>query len=79
MIAQKFEMSKEYSEQAVNDIINTFDVDDHTLIRRELVNFNYLGKDTAKGIYWLKNKILTQDKLEKIKNTINMIKKSNFY
>jgi hypothetical protein len=33
------------------------DVNDRVLIRRELVNFGYLGKDTAKNIYWVKRNI----------------------
>ena len=41
-IAKKFKKGKEYYEQEVNEIIKSFDVDDHTLIRRELVNFNYM-------------------------------------
>ncbi len=78
-IVEKFEKDKKYSEQEVNGIIKSFDVDDYTLIRRELVNFNYLGKDSYKGIYWLKTKILNQDQLDKIKGNMNRIKKSNFY
>ena len=78
-IAKKFERDKEYSEQEVNEIIRTFDIDDYTLIRRELVNFNYLGKDPYKGIYWLKSEILNQDQLNKIKDNMKRIKKSNFY
>ncbi len=74
-ISTKFEKDKEYSEQEVNEIIKTFDVDDHTLFRRELVNFNYLGKDSYKGIYWLKNKVLNQVYLDKIKINMNKIKK----
>lgn len=45
-IAQKFEKDKEYDEQEVNKIIKSFDVDDYCLFRRELVNFNYFGKDS---------------------------------
>lgn len=47
-IAKKFKKGKDYPEQEVNKIINSFDVDDYTLIRRELVNFNYLGRDLPK-------------------------------
>lgn len=78
-IAKKFEKNKVYSEQEINEVIKSFDVDDHTLIRRELVNFNYLGKDSYKGIYWLKSKVLNQDQLDKIKDNMDRIKKSNFY
>ncbi|MFH0870470.1 MAG: DUF2087 domain-containing protein [archaeon] len=79
VIAQRFLENKEYSEQEVNEIIDSFDVDDHTFIRRELVNFNYLGKDTSKGIYWLKNTALGNDELGKIRDTMNRIRKSGFY
>jgi len=51
-IAKKFEKNKEYTEQEVNEIIKSFDIDDYVLFRRELVNFNYLGKDSYRGIYW---------------------------
>ena len=66
-IAEKFEENKEYSEQQVNEIIKSIDVNDYTLFRRELVNFNYLGKDFYKNIYWLKKKKLDDDQLVKIK------------
>lgn len=78
-IAKKFEKDKEYPEQEVNEIIKSFDVDDYVLFRRELVNFNYLGKDSYKGIYWLKTKTLSEDQLNKIKGNMNRIEKSNFY
>lgn len=75
-IAGKFVKNKEYTEQEVNEIIKSFDVDDHTLFRRELVNFNYLGKDTYKGVYWLKKNILSNEELEKIKTNQEKIRKS---
>ncbi len=78
-IAKKFEKDKECPEQEVNEIIKSFDVDDYVLFRRELVNFNYLGKDSHKGIYWLKTKTLSKDQLNKIKGNMNRIEKSNFY
>jgi hypothetical protein len=53
-IAKKFKKDKEYSEEEINQIIKSFGVEDFALFRRELVNFNYLGKDSYKGIYWLK-------------------------
>ena len=53
-IAKKFKKDKEYSEEEINQIIKSFGVEDFALFRRELVNFNYLGKDYYKGIYWLK-------------------------
>jgi len=66
-ITRKFKEGKKYSEQEINEIINFFEVDDIELFRRELVNFNYLGKDSYKGIYWLKKKELSKDELERIK------------
>jgi hypothetical protein len=78
-IAKTFEKDKEYPEQEVNEIIKSFDVDDYVLFRRELVNFNYLGKDSYKGIYWLKTKTLSKDQLNKIKGNMNRIEKSKFY
>ena len=78
-IAKKFEKNKEYSEKEVNKVIKSFDVDDHVLIRRELINFNYLGKDSYRDIYWVKDKRLNKDKLEIIKHNMERIKKSGFY
>ena len=65
-IAEKIEENKEYNEEEINVIVKSFNVDDYTLFRRELVNFNYLGKDTEKGIYWLKKAKLSQEDLDKI-------------
>ena len=78
-IAQKFSKDKTYSETEVNDIIHSFDVDDHVLFRRELVNFNYLGKDTAKGIYWLKAKELSKEDLSKIGINQKRMEKAGVY
>jgi len=74
-IASKFEKGREYSESEVNKIIKDFDVDDYVLIRRELVNFNYLGKNSYKSIYWLKTKELSNKEIDKIEKTQNEIKK----
>ena len=65
-IASKFEDNKKYTEQEVNDIIKSFDPEDHVLFRRELINFNYLGRDPYKGVYWLKTRKLSPEELEKI-------------
>ncbi|MFH1916783.1 MAG: DUF2087 domain-containing protein [Nanoarchaeota archaeon] len=78
-IASAFDKDRNYSEQEVNEKIRAFDVDDHTLIRRELVNFGYLGKDTAKGIYWVKEHKLDKQAIEQIKATQDRIDKSGFY
>jgi hypothetical protein len=75
-IAEKFEEGKNYSEQEVDKIIQGFVVDDFILFRRELINFNYLGKDSYKGIYWLKTKKLSKELLEKI--SINSAKLNKY-
>jgi len=66
-IAQKFEKDRFYSEREVNEIIKLFNVEDYALVRRELVNFNYLGIDAYKGSYWSKKKILSDDDLDDIR------------
>ena len=73
-VAQKFEKEKEYDESEVNDIIKSFDVDDYVLFRRELVNFNYLGKDSYRGVYWVKKHELSKEELDKISKTQSKIK-----
>jgi len=73
-IAKKFEKDKEYSETEVNNIIKSFDVDDYTLIRRELVNFGYFGKDSYKSLYWVKKFELSQEEKDKIGNNQDKIK-----
>ena len=78
-IAKKFVKNKEYPEQETNDITKSFDVEDYVLFRRELVNFNYLGKDSYKSIYWLKKNSLSNDELSKIKTNQEKIKKNNIY
>jgi hypothetical protein len=78
-IAKKFKKDEEYPEQEVNEIIKSFDVDDYVLFRRELVNFNYLGKDSYKGIYWLKKDSLSDEELEKIKSNQDRMTKGNVY
>lgn len=78
-IAKKFKKDKEYPEKEVNEIIKSFDVDDYVLFRRELVNFNYLGKDSYKGIYWLKKDSLSDEELNKIKSNQDRITKGNVY
>lgn len=73
-IAQKFEKEKEYDEQEVNKIIKSLDVDDYVLFRRELVNFNYLGKDSYRSIYWVKKYELSKEELQKISKNQSKIK-----
>lgn len=74
MIAHRFERDKDYMDEEVNDIIKSFDVDDYILFKRELVKFNYLGKDHYKGTYWVeKFKTLTEElkKMKKNQDTIS--------
>ena len=66
-IADKFEPGRVYNEQEVNEIIKSFDVEDHVLFRRELINFGYLQRDPYKGEYLLKKKILDDEELQRIK------------
>lgn len=66
IVVEKFEEGKNYFEEEVNNIIKACDVDDYVLFRRELVNFNYLGKDSYKGIYWVKKYSLSDKDLDNI-------------
>ena len=50
-IAQAFE-DRVYSEDEVNALIRGLDDDDHVLIRRELVNFGYVSKDSPARTAW---------------------------
>lgn len=73
-IAQRFDKDKKYSEQEVNEIIKSFYVEDHVLVRRELVNFNYFGKDSYKGKYWIKSFKLSREELQRISKTQQRIR-----
>ncbi len=73
-IIKKFSKDKKYTEVEVNEIIKSFDVDDYTLIRRELVNFNYFAKDSYKSLYWVKTYELSKEELEKIEKRYKKIK-----
>jgi hypothetical protein len=74
-IAEKFQKGKNYSEQEIDEIIKNFKVNDYILFRRELVNFNYFGKDSYKGVYWLKTKKLSEEELNKISKNSKAIEK----
>ncbi|MBU0457731.1 MAG: DUF2087 domain-containing protein [Nanoarchaeota archaeon] len=65
-IMQKFQKDKIYDEKEVNDIIKSFDVDDHVLFRRELINFGYMQRDPYKGTYWLIKEKLSEEELNDI-------------
>ncbi|MFT4308921.1 MAG: DUF2087 domain-containing protein [Candidatus Woesearchaeota archaeon] len=69
MISRKFNVGRIYQESEVNDIIISFDVDDYVLIRRELVNFNYLYKDSYKGVYWVRKHELSNEEMNNISKT----------
>ena len=64
-IAQAFE-DRIYSEDEVNALIRGLDDDDHVLIRRELVNFGYLNKDSYEGTYRIVKRALSPEELERI-------------
>jgi len=66
VVMQQFAVKREYTEEEVNELLQFCEVDDIALFRRELVNFNYLGKDSHKGVYWVKQKVLSDEALEKI-------------
>ncbi len=65
-IAMKFSFNKKYSEEEINELIKSFDVDDFILFRRELINFGYFQRDPYKGEYWLEKKELSKKELEQI-------------
>lgn len=78
-IMLRFEEGKEYGEMDVNEIIRSFDVDDHALIRRELINFGYLARDNLKNVYWVKKHKLSDEELAKIKSRQEGMKKAGVY
>lgn len=64
-VIELFDATQEYHESEVDSIIKSCKVDDYVLFRRELVNFNYLGKDSYKNIYWVKKKNYPRKNLQK--------------
>jgi len=77
IIARKFDEGRQYKEEEVNSLIQTFDIEDYALYRRELVNFGYLGKDSYAGTYWLKKRELSEEELDKIRERQGKIRKMN--
>jgi len=75
-IAEKFQEGRTYSEEEVNNIMKDCRANDHALFRRELVDFNYLGKDSYKGIYWLKKRRLSEEENKKIAKNQERIDKA---
>ncbi len=74
-VAKKFKKEKIYNEQEVNEIIKSLSNDDYVLIRRELINFNYLRRDPYTGTYWLLKYKLSKKELAKIAERYGKIKK----
>lgn len=65
-IVMDFERGKIYPEPEVNTLIKKY-FEDCSFIRRELINFGYLQRDSAKCQYWVIQKELT--KSDFLKNT----------
>lgn len=64
-IMNDFQENKIYFEQEVNEIIKKY-FEDYTLIRRELINFSYMQRDSVKGKYWVVKKELSREDYFKI-------------
>ena len=53
-LASKFEPSKDYSEQEVNELLAAWHCfDDWAMLRRELYNKRFLGRELSGAKYWL--------------------------
>lgn len=52
MIAHAFEKDRNYTEKEVNDILKPM-VDDHVLIRRYLIDYQFLSRTRDGKSYWL--------------------------
>jgi predicted transcriptional regulator len=50
-LTDKFEVGREYSEKEVNEIINRHH-EDHATLRREMISFKLMKRDSRKGLYW---------------------------
>ncbi len=66
-LMKDFDEKRIYSEQEVNEIIKKH-FEDYTTLRRELVNFGYMQRDSLKGEYKVVKKELTKD--DYLKNTL---------
>lgn len=52
-LVEKFEMDKEYSEKEINEIIdNSHTFNDICLLRRELIDNRFLGRERDGSVYW---------------------------
>ena len=59
-LLNEFEDGKIYLEQEVNEKLKKY-FEDYTLLRRELINFNYMRRNNVTGEYWVVKRDLTQD------------------
>ena len=53
-----------YSEQDVNKIIKKY-FEDYTTLRRELINFGFMQRNSISGEYWMNKRILTFEDIKK--------------
>jgi DNA-binding transcriptional ArsR family regulator len=51
-IVRDFEPGRKYSEKEVNQILETYHTD-YAFLRRSLIDFNIMGRETGGGAYWL--------------------------
>ena len=65
-IMKDFNENKSYTEEEVGNVIRKH-FDDWALIRRELVNFGYMSRDSYKNEYKVLKKELSKDDLERLK------------
>ena len=66
-LMKDFDEKRIYSEQEVNEAIKKH-FEDYTTLRRELVNFGYMQRDSLKGEYKVVKKELTKE--DYLKNTL---------
>lgn len=63
-IIKDFEDKRIYKEEEVNDIVKNY-FEDFSTIRRELINFGYLQRDSANSNYWVTKRELTKEDIQK--------------
>jgi len=59
-IVDRFDEDTTYTKSAVTDVLAE-DFDDHVLVRRELVNFEYLSYDNTENTYEVRKRALTEE------------------
>ncbi|VEU82703.1 DUF2087 domain-containing protein [Acholeplasma hippikon] len=52
-IIQAFERNKKYTEVEVNMILKSIYPTDHCIIRRNLVDYKFLGRENMSATYWV--------------------------